>query len=344
MTHSDFGPVMRNRAELLLALTVVIATACGGGGNSQGSTAPAAFTLRIADATPQPTDTAVQLQYWTNQLTSLSGGKATVEPHYGDLGGDVEILHQLQTGALDGILTSTDILGTIEPKAAIAALPFLFANRTEVYKVLDGKTGQAIFADLPAKQGIVGLAFTDFGFENFVTTSKVIDTPGDMKGLKMRSKQAPLTIAAWRALGANAVALPPTEFYTSLQTHTVDGLDLPVAYYLTSKLYEVAKVCNVSNWALTGGVLLLSKAKWDTLSKAQQDVVVKAAIAAAKQGRDGETKAESGGLAQLKGFGVNVHQISDLAPFKAAVQPVYSQLASQIGTSLIDQAKKEAAS
>ena len=80
------------------------------------------------------------------------------------------------------------------------------------------------------------------------------------------------------ALGANADPLPLPDVYQALQTGTVDGVEANLPLIYLSKWYEVAKYVtgNVNLWPFPT-VLAINKAKYDSLTDAQQAALTSSA-------------------------------------------------------------------
>lgn len=334
-----------SRRLLAIVGSLLVNVACGGvtGGPSanSSSTTVAPFTLRVAGGAALETNNGQQVKKWADDLSSMSHGKITVNAHYGDLGADVEVLHGLQNGSIDCIFEPTDGYASLDPKLGVFSLPFTFSNYNQVYAAEDGRAGQGLLGGLASK-GIVGLAYSDLGFRNFANNVRPINTPADVKGLKLRTLQGDIPVATVKAFGATPVPLGINEIYTSLQTHTVDGLDMPVPYYVSAKLYEVVKYYSLSRHTLTAMAFACSKSKWDTLSPAQQDLIRKATVAAAKEGRAYDKKLEDSGLQVLKSKGVQINDLVSLAAFKLLMPPVYQLASGTIGSDTI-QAIQQAA-
>ena len=61
------------------------------------------------------------------------------------------------------------------------------------------------------------------GWRNFANTKRVVKTPGDLAGLKIRTVVADLPQELVRALGASPTPIPWPELFTSFQTGVVEG-------------------------------------------------------------------------------------------------------------------------
>ena len=91
----------------------------------------------------------------------------------------------------------------------------------------------------------------DHGFRQITMKSKPINTPDDLKGVKIRLPVAPYLIALFQHLGASPTPINFGEVYSALQTGLVDGQENPLILIDTAKLYEVQKYCSMTNhvWA-----------------------------------------------------------------------------------------------
>ncbi len=111
---------------------------------------------------------------------------------------------------------------------------------------MDGRAGR-LLEDIfkhKTKAEILGWGF-NFGGRN-VLSKKVVATPADLRGLKLRVLPSPTFVQTFRLLGAAPVPMSFGEIYTSLQTGVVDGLEHDPPTILQFKFFEVAK-----NLALT---------------------------------------------------------------------------------------------
>ncbi len=72
------------------------------------------------------------------------------------------------------------------------------------------------------------------------TTNKLIRTPEDMKGMRIRRPSA-VAGDIIESMGASPVGLPANDMYTSLQRGVVDGLSFPWEAVTTFKIDEITK-------------------------------------------------------------------------------------------------------
>ncbi|MDP5238848.1 TRAP transporter substrate-binding protein [Uliginosibacterium sp. 31-16] len=193
----------------------------------------------------------------------------------GTLGSEREMLEQVQNGVLEATKASASPLETFAPEYKVFNLPFVFRDRTQFFKVLEGPIGESILAASKPK-GFIGLTFYDAGPRSFYG-KKPINTPDDLKGMKIRVQQSPTTIKMISALGASPTPMPYGEVYSALQMGVVDGAENNVSALTVGRHGEVSKFYSDTEHQMVPDVLLFSATKWDTLNKAQQDILRQAA-------------------------------------------------------------------
>lgn len=98
---------------------------------------------------------------------------------------------------------------------------------------------------------------------------------GGFKGRKVRGTLSYHGVI--RLLGGSPVVLPGGQIYTALEKGVIDGAAWPAAGMLTMKHFEVAKYKVRPTFGTTNTGFWVNLAKWKTLSKAEQDVLIQAA-------------------------------------------------------------------
>ena len=194
----------------------------------------------------------------------------------GVLGGERETLEQVQNGALEMTKASASPLETFSPAFKVFNLPFVFRDKAHFFKVLEAPVGESILAS-SRKAGFVGLAYYDSGARSFYA-KKAINTPDDLKGLKIRVQQSPTTIKMIQTLGATPTPMPYGEVYSALQMGVVDGAENNVTALTNGRHGEVAKFYSMTEHQMVPDVLVISAERWDALKKPQQEIIKQAAL------------------------------------------------------------------
>lgn len=237
------------------------------------------------------------------------------------LGSERDLIESQKMGSVEMGLSVGSVHSQFEKSVEVIGLPFLFKNKQEVYKILDGPIGKKIFSVMQ-KQNIVVLGFFENGFRQ-LGTNRPINSIADLKGLKLRTPEGDIYLRTWRLLGVNPTPIPWNEVFTALQTKVVDGEEAPLAVFNTSGFGEVTKNFAYINYCYDPFVLSCSKQFWDKLPADLQKAVLQAANEAVKYQRMLVQKNEEQAEKDLKTkFKVNFTR-PKLEPFQKAVAPLY---------------------
>lgn len=239
------------------------------------------------------------------------------------LGDERTLLEGMQFGTIDMGLITNGPVSNFYPPIAVLELPFLFASPEEAYRVMDGAIGQELLANLD-QVGLKGLAYAERGFRNLTNSKKEVLTPADLEGLKIRVMENPVYIDTFKALGANAVPMAWTEALTAMQQGTIDGQENPVNVVYSFKLAETQKFMSFTRHTYAPALFVMSPAIFNALDDKTQKLVKDSAQQAAEYERAWNAEKETEQLAAIKEMGMKVSS-PNLAPFKAAIAPVYEK-------------------
>jgi TRAP-type transport system periplasmic protein len=221
-------------------------------------------------------------------------------------------------------------------------LPFLWTTEDAMWKVLDGPPGQELLQSLEAR-GLKGVDFWSSGFKNLTTSRKPIQTPDDLKGLKIRVIPSPLLSAQYEAWGATPTPVDFRELYTALQQGLVDGQENPPGTIVDVKLFEVQKYMTESRHGFLHYVMLFNKKWFDEQPKANQDILVQAMKEAGQWQRKAMEQRDAEATKRITESGVELIQLPPEArdQFRQASQAVHDRFAAQVGQDYLQRLKAE---
>ncbi len=240
-----------------------------------------------------------------------------------------QAVEAVQFGTIDIALESSMAVTNFEKMFGVLDMPFLFANRDVVYKVLDGDIGAELAKKLE-NSGLTLLDYWDNGFRNISNSKGPINSPADLKGLKIRVPESKVYISTFETLGAIPTPMAFNELFAALQLKTVDGQENPNGHMIAYKLYEVQPHFAITNHIYTAEPLLIRKDLFDEFSPAQKEAIMKAAREAGQIQRKLSADVEADYLRQIKEKGIKV-TTPELEPFRNAVKPVYDNYAKDFG-------------
>jgi len=250
------------------------------------------------------------------------------------LGGEREVIEGLQLGTIDLAIVSTGATLNFVPKTGVFDIPFLFRDLAHARKVLDGDIGQQMLAEFP-KRGLIALAWGEQGFRQLTNNVRPVATPADAKGLKIRTTENPIHIAAFRQLGILATPMAWPEVATALQQGTIDGQENPLSVIVSAKLPQLQKYLSLTAHVYGPALVLMSPNAYDALSKEDKEKFKAAGRESAIAMRNYVDAVEKSGIDEVKKQGMQVNTV-DHAAFVKAVEPVYPQYYKQFGKELVE--------
>ena len=253
------------------------------------------------------------------------------------LGGEREVIEGLQIGTIEATIVSSGTLANFVPETGVFDIPFLFNGFDHARAVLDGEIGQDILAKFD-NVGLHGLAWGEQGFRHITNNRNAIHTPADVAGLKLRTMENPVHLAAFNAMGAAPTPMAWPEVVSSLQQGVIDGQENPLSVIVSVKLNEVQKYLTLSGHVYSPAMLLVSKPFWDGLDDAQKAAFEKAATEAAAEMRGYVDNVETTGVETLKERGMEVNALSaeEKAAFQESIAAAYVGYYDTYGQDLVD--------
>jgi len=210
-----------------------------------------------------------------------TGGKTKVKIYpNGQLGNDRELNESMILGTVDMIITGPSVIGWYAPKYGIMEAPFMFRSYGHLEKVLNGDIGKEIESKLE-KFGIHFISYWLRGPRYLTTTDKIIKSPEDLKGLKLRVPELPTYIRSWKVFGANPTPLPYSDMFMALKQGVVDGQENPLEVIYTSHLYETQKYVMETKHLLSFYIFEAGDAFFKKFSPENQTIIIDAAKQAA---------------------------------------------------------------
>jgi len=197
------------------------------------------YVCKIADAFVPSHPRAIAMKWLGDELTKRSNGRIKAE-YYGNgvLGKELELFQMTATDSVQ--VYKGGGWESLSGKLSLWGIPFMFRSYDEIIYFEDSDFVREI-AKEASHSGIYIPAIGFTAFRNIVTATKVVKEPSDLKGLKMRSPSQPTILEFYKILGANPIAMAPTDVYMALTTKTIDGGCNQSANLYGYKLYEVAK-------------------------------------------------------------------------------------------------------
>ncbi len=308
-------------AVLLLALT-----ACGSekekvGKKSNESTDVVTINVAYGNQPGEPLD--LQAKKWKELAEEKSNGKLELKLYpSSQLGSEKDVVEQAIMGNNVIIFTGYDFLMDYVPDVGIFTAPYLTENFDDLLYLTTTDWYKGLNDQLKSKDIFIVNTNTIYGTRHLMTT-KPVETPEDLKGMKIRVPNNQMYIKSFEALGATPTPMPLADLYTALQQGLVDGAENPLPVLNGSKTQEVAK-----HLTLTGHTKILSP--WiagtkfmETVPEDLVQILVDSGNEAGTYGREVAEKEAESVLAQFESEGIEIHEV-DVEKFREAAKSVYT--------------------
>ncbi len=315
------------KKRLLIALGILMS----------GSVFAAEYNFTFAHVLIDETPNGQAALAFAKEVNEKSEGRinVTVLPA-AQLGGDVEIIEQLQMNMVQIAIPPTATLGNFEPRVQILDLPFLLPSEEKMKTVLDGPAGRKILDTLDG-HGMHAINFWGAGFRHMTNNVRPIEKPEDLKGIKMRTMQSPILLSTYRNFEANPTAMAYTEVYNGLQQNVIEGQENPIANITSKRFYEVQKYMTLTANAYHGYAAIVNEQAWNALPDDLKSVMTEAFDNGRDLARQLTNELEAKALENIAKH-TQVTELTDeqRAAFIEVSKPVHEQFRDTVTSDLLD--------
>jgi len=243
--------------------------------------AEAEFQLKAGSVAPEGTPWAEWLDGVRKRLDKEAGGRIKTKAFLsGKLGGEREMIDDTKKGTLQMFGGSIGAIASVHaPELGVYELPFIFGSDAEADYVMNATRDKV--AKILEDKGFVMAMWAENGWHGYGTkkradgTVKCIQSPDDLKGLKMRSQESIIHIDTYKAFGASPVEMAVPEVLAALQTGTVDGYSNTPLFSFSTSWYSGIDAYAYTKHIYQPGILVYSKKWFDTLPADLKPILLK---------------------------------------------------------------------
>ena len=320
----------------ILAAFVFVAVMAG------AAFADAEYTIKVGYIGSESHPTMQAMKTFGDNVAKGSEGKIKVELYpNAQLGGDRELCEGVQMGAIQMAIPSTSALAGFDKRIQVLDLPYLFTTREAAFEAVDGELGQKLNEFL-GKKGFYVVGYLENGFRHVTNSKQPITKPEDLSGLKIRTMENPMHLAFFKELGANPTPMSWGELYTALQQGTVDAQENPYAMIDDGKFYEVQKYVSETGHVFSYEILIANKKFMEKLPEDLRALVIDEAQKAIATQRAAMKTEEANFKAKVIKGGLTANELTpeQKKPFVEKTKVVYAQFEGELGTEIMDIARK----
>jgi tripartite ATP-independent transporter DctP family solute receptor len=233
-----------------------------------------------------------------------------------------EMVESVQIGTIDCTITSTGPVGNFVPEVRVFDVPFLFRDTPHARGVLDSEIGQQVLGRFQAR-GLVGVVWMENGFRHLTNSRREVNSPADVRGMKVRTMENQVHMRAFSTLGALPTPMAFSELVPALQQGTVDGQENPIPVIVANNLNQVQRFLTLTGHVYSPAVMICNPAMLQRLSAADRTAFNEAARLGAAANRAKVTADEQTGVDELRRRGMTVTTSVNTAQFQEALAPAF---------------------
>jgi tripartite ATP-independent transporter DctP family solute receptor len=254
-------------------------------------------------------------------------------------GSPTECLLALQGGVMDVFMSTLGGLANFFPEIQFLDLPYLFPDDETLEQLFRGPLVDDLRQAILKKTGLRLMTIGNTGgWRNIANTKREVRTPGDLKGLKLRTISSPIQIELTRSLGASPTPIPWPELYIALATGTVDGSKNGLTDIIGMGFEEHLKFITMDGHAYMSALWLMNDDTFGELSPELQVVVEKGFVALQDVTMRVPKERLASAITEFEAAGGKIHwpTLEEKALFVDAARPVYEWYTRQFGNAWLE--------
>lgn len=270
---------MRNRIKKIIStvlcagLVAGLAGGCSGTGDINGGKRIIRVALSQSETHPEYTG----MEKFKEVVEEKLGDKYEVQIYPNELlGGQTKAIELTQTGAIDFVVAGTPNLEIFADIYEVFSMPYLFTSEEAYFASMNDTDYMEKVYESTDDTGLRVMTWFNVGSRNFYA-KKPINTPDDLKGLKMRVQQSPASVKMANAFGAAASPMSFGEVYTAIQQGVIDGAENNELALTENKHGEVAKYYSYTMHQIIPDVLIANLKFLNGLSDEEKEIFYDAA-------------------------------------------------------------------
>lgn len=266
-------------AIIVTVFFVTILSACGGssssGGTSDGGSGGEGSTqlIKVAFNQPENHPQFKAMEEFGKKFKELTDGAYEIEMYPNELlGAQRETMELVQSGTIGMSIVAGSLMENFNEEFVVFNLPYVFDSKDHQMSVLNN---QDIVGDLYTSvedQGMTVVAGFHGGVRNVYNKEKPINTPEDLKGLKIRIIESDTNIKMMENMGGTGTPMGQGEVYTAIQSGVIDGGENNELIYSNLKHVEIAPYYSYTQHLMIPDYLIINTDLLKGMSEEHQKI------------------------------------------------------------------------
>lgn len=267
----------------LSGFILLVAVGCGSNSSSNGTSQTSdsntsqekQYVLKLSNDATEANAKVKAVQKWAELANEKSNGRLKIEVyHSAQLYNDPDAIQAISIGNVDIALPPANLLTSVNPNWGVFELPSLFGINYDQYRQLvTGELGQKLASETEKKLNVKVLGYYHMGNWMWASNKKMIESPADFKGQKIRIIGGQLQESFMKEFNAGPTQIAWPEVYTALQQGVIDGLETTMSGANQIKGWEVMKYVAYSKHKQLPYTMMINRASWEKLPADLQQIL-----------------------------------------------------------------------
>ncbi|WP_336045738.1 TRAP transporter substrate-binding protein [Solibacillus ferritrahens] len=264
----------------MLSMFVLILSVLAACGDSEGSGSVTVSgesgkteVLKLAFNQPDNHPQYKAMKEFGEKFNERTNGAYSVEIFPNELlGAQRETIELVQTGTIAMSLVAGSLLENFNEDFSVFNLPYVFDSAEHQMAVLNNQEVVGDLYDSLKDQGLFVAGAFHSGVRNVYNKEKPINTPEDLKGMKIRIIESDTNIQMMTQMGGTGTPMGQGEVYTAIQSGVIEGGENNELIYSNLKHAEIAPYFSYTKHLMFPDYLLVNSKLFDGMSEEHQQI------------------------------------------------------------------------
>lgn len=282
------------------------------------------LTIRMAHGIAESSDSGQAIAEIEDLVEEGTNGSIDMQIYgSGVLGSERDTIEMVQAGVLDMAKVGASSIDAFADEYGIFSLPFMFENEDDLYSAMQNTDLIERLNEITYDKGFVMVGWYPSGARNFYTAKDTpIQTPEDLKGMKIRVMESATSKEMVELLGASPVPMSSSETYTALQQGVIDGAENNELALTVNRHMDVAKSYSYTRHQMVPDIFILSTKTLEKMTDEQVSELQTALWINNLHYRDLNNDMLADARSESEEAGVEFYEVEQ-EPFKEKVMPMH---------------------
>jgi len=262
------------------------------------------------------------------------------------LGNENDLVEGVKMGTIHMSIPSAGALSRFYSAFSVFMVPYYLEGNTEaeqyknLIKIARSDLGEEINQGFIKATGIRVLDMAQwYGNRNVTTSKNPVRKPEDLKGIRIRTPDAPANTEPMKACGAAVTPMAFGEVYMALSQGVIDAQENPNIVIYNKKFYEVQKSLSLTGHISQNQVVIINDRFFKKLDADLQGILVQAMREANDYASELQVKENNDILATMEAQGLEIVRDVDIAAFREATKGVANIILNAEGLALLEKVR-----